>query len=126
MRLAQSRLKTFNHLHFRIILDFNISESCTFRLFSSWGHLDQCPDSVMSSIINGKNQGYVRGTKSNYSCIVGSWQDLKNEIAVPVGCSLSAISKITRQNCSKLSNYGSKPKTITRDECQLNSILIFS
>ena len=50
----------------------------------------------------------------------------QNEIAIQVVCSQSAISKITRQSCSKWSNCGFKPKTTARDEHQLNKIFISS
>ena len=48
----------------------------------------------------------------------------QNKIAVQLGCSQSAILKITRLPYSKQSISSSKPKTTDRDQCQPNRILI--
>ena len=48
----------------------------------------------------------------------------RNDIAIHVGFSKSAISKITRRTCSKWFNFSSKPKSVATDEYLLKRILI--
>ena len=66
------------------------------------------------------------GTRIHRSGLQCNILEHQNKIAVLVGCSLSTISKLTRQMCSRRFSCSYKPKRTARNERQLNRILICS